>query len=118
MCCHTLEELALADRVAWLTDAGLTRFGTPDALRHELVGDYRLAARCDDEAAAHQLAAELARPGLPGRRISIDGTRCVVAGPEPLADLARTLVDRPGVRSVESGRSSLSDLLRHCAREA
>ena len=116
MCCHTAEELALVDKVAWLTPGGIARFDKPDVLRRQLVGDYRLGVQCDDEPLAQQLSAELDANGRSGWHISVDGAKLVLVGPEPLADLARVLADRPGVQTVESGRSSLSDLLRHCAK--
>lgn len=114
MSCHTVEELSLVDQVAWLTPAGIARFDRPDLLRRELVGDYRLAAQCDDEAAALALAQTLTGPE---QRVLVDGARCSLTGHQPFADLARRLADRPEVVAVEAGRSSLSDLLRHCARE-
>lgn len=125
MSCHTVEELALVDKVAWLTGAGIARYDRPDTLRRELVGDFRLAVQCEDEASAVLLAHELrcrlavepAGAAASPRRVLLDGLRCSVTGTEPMADLARALADRPAVVAVESGRSSLQDLLRHCARE-
>lgn len=117
MSCHTVEELTLVDRVAWLADSGIVRYDTPDVLRRELVGDYRLVARCDDEPGAQRLGYELGQVAARGRRISVDSVRVQVCSSDPLADLARTLVDRPGVQAVEAGRSSLADLLRYCANE-
>lgn len=118
MSCHTIEELGLVDKIAWLSNDGIARFDTPDALRHQLVGDYKLSAQCDNEAVAAQLLQELGALTAQGQQVRLDGCRVHVAGSQPLADLARTLVDWPGVLAVESGRSSLSDVLRHCAKEA
>lgn len=118
MCCHTVEELNLVHKIAWLSHAGLAHYGEREVLRHELVGDFRLTAQCDDEATARQIALELAADPVPGRRVAVEAGRLTLCGSEPLANLARTLVDRAGVQAVEAGRSSLSDVLRHCAREA
>ncbi|WP_374562582.1 ATP-binding cassette domain-containing protein [Ideonella sp.] len=117
MSCHTIEEFSLVDKVAWLKTDGLARYDAPEHLRHELVGDYRLVAQCEDEAGAARLAQSLASDVPSGARIHTDGARVQVAAAEPLADLARALVDRAGVQSVEAGRSTLVDLLRHCAKE-
>ena len=108
----------LVDRVAWLAESGIARYDTPDALRRELVGDFRLVARCEDEAGAQRLGYELGQLAPPGRRVTVDCVRVQVCSADPLSELARTLVDRPGIQAVEAGRSSLSDLLRHCASEA
>jgi ABC-2 type transport system ATP-binding protein len=116
MCCHTAEELSLANRIAWLTPAGL-RLETPDTLRRELLGEFRLIVDCEDEQATPAVAELIARDPRTAHTVSVEGRRITVAGPAQLADLARVLVDHPGVHAVDAGRSSLADLLRHCARE-
>lgn len=114
MSCHTIEEVSLVNQVAWLTTGGLARYGAPEQLRHDLVGDFRLAAHCEDERVANQLATEMPA----GARAHVEGHRVLVASSQPLADLAHTLASRAGVQSVEAGRGTLVDLLRHCAKEA
>jgi ABC-2 type transport system ATP-binding protein len=114
MSCHTIEEVSLVNQVAWLTTTGLARYGAPERLRHDLVGDFRLVAHCDDESVAKELMSTLPTSA----RIHAEGARVQVAASQSLADLAHVLASRPGVQSVEAGRSTLVDLLRHCAKEA
>ena len=115
LCCHTTEELALADRIAWLTPEGIARFEAPEALRKSLVGDYRLVVECEDEAAVRSVLDLVAHHGHPVRS-SLALTRITLASEHPVAELARALVDRADVLSVETGRTSMIDVLRHCAK--
>ena len=115
LCCHTTEELALADRIAWLTPEGIARFEAPEALRKSLVGDYRLVAECDGAAAVAAVLALVARHDHPVRS-TLAGTRITMACEHPVAELARVLVDRADVLGVETGRTSMIDVLRHCAK--
>lgn len=116
MCCHTVEELSLATHIAWLMPTGIAHYGKADELRCELVGDYFLTVQCEDENSLQWIAELIVRENLTDRPLSIEGETIFVAGPEHLGELARSLVDRPGVRAVEVGRSSLADLLRYCSR--
>ena len=117
MCCHTPEELGLSTHTAWLSRRGIVRHAPTQALRSELVGDYRLTAHCADEAAARQIADQLQQSGTLERTPEVEAQRVSIAAARPLADLARTLADHPAVLSVDVGHSQLADLLRHCSRE-
>lgn len=117
MCCHTVEELALATRIAWLVPGRLAAYDTPASLRDALVGAWRLFAACEDAATAQAIGDTL-RPHLPAAaRLVVEGAHVVLAGEHSFGDIARELMERPGVLVVEAGRSGPADLLRHCARE-
>ncbi len=117
MCCHTVEELSLATRIAWLVPGRLAAYDTPETLRDAQVGAWRLSAECEDAAIARRLAQEL-QPALDATaRLAVDGARLVLAGAHSFGEVARALMEREGVRVVEAGRSGPADLLRHCAKE-
>lgn len=116
MCCHTVEELNLTTHTAWLSRQGIVRHGETQALRRELVGEFRLSAHCRDAEGARRLAQAL-QQGLPLERPpTVEGDRLHLASARQLSDRARELVDHPDVLSVDVGHSQLADLLRHCAK--
>ncbi len=116
MSCHTVEELSLVSHVAWLGRGGIRRCAAPDALRRELVGEYRLRVHCTDDATATLLARDL-RQRAPAPCVAhVENDHLSMASDQPLAELARSIVGHPAVRGVDVGLASLGDLLRHCAR--
>lgn len=117
MCCHTVEELNLTTHTAWLSRDGIVRHGETQALRRELVGNFRLTVHCRDADASRQLADQLKVRSQLERAPVIDGDQFDIASSRQLSDIARELVDHPLVVSVDVGHSQLADLLRYCAKE-
>ncbi|KQP41144.1 hypothetical protein ASF44_30335 [Pseudorhodoferax sp. Leaf274] len=116
MCCHTSEELRLASHVAWIADGRIAHYAARDALRLQLVGDHRLSFQCESDAVARALAASLASAHPQARLASVCEGRAILFGGDDLNAAARELVAHGDVESVEFGRSTLVDLLQHCAR--
>jgi ABC-2 type transport system ATP-binding protein len=116
MCCHTVEELNLTTHTAWLSRKGIVRHGETQALRRELVGDFRLTAHCRDAGSARRIAHALQQATSLERPPTVEGDRFDLASSRQLSDRARELVDHPDVLSVDVGHSQLADLLRHCAK--
>lgn len=117
MCCHTVEELNLTTHTAWLSRQGIVRHEETQALRRELVGNFRLTAHCRDADSSRQLADMLRERGRLERPPAIDGEQIDISSSTQLSDIARELVDHPLVVSVDVGHSQLADLLRYCAKE-
>ena len=115
MACHSAEELALSDRVAWMQRGKLRMWAGADYLRQTLLGDFRLAVSFHDEEAAVRFRERVMDEVAPQFTKSENPLQLSVFGSEALVNLARGLVDDSHVDGLEFGRTSYNDLLYRCA---
>lgn len=117
MCCHTPGELDLTTHTAWLSRTGIVRHDETQALRRDLIGEFRLIVQCRSDESALRLVAELRQQAGLDATPRVDRHVVTIGSRRRHTELARALVDHPDVLNVEVGQSTLSDLLRHCAEE-
>ncbi|MDM0077526.1 ATP-binding cassette domain-containing protein [Variovorax sp. J2P1-59] len=118
MCCHTVEELALATHTAWLSREGIVRHEATEVLCRDLVGAFRLTVQCKDEQSAQDLALDLQGHFTLERAPVVEQQNLSLASSTSLAEIANALMDHPDALAVDVGRGTLADLLRHCAKGA
>ena len=116
MCCHTVEELALASHTTWLSREGIVRHQPTESLRRDLVGAFKLTVQCKDAQSARQLSMHVQCNFDVDRPPVIEQQTLSLASSTSLADLANALMSHPDALAVEVGRSHLADLLRYCAK--
>lgn len=115
MACHSAEELALSNKVAWIVRGKLRRWDSAESLRQDLIGDFRLGVSFVSEDAAAHFRAQVMSEIAPQFTQSDNPLQLAVFGSEALVNLARGLVNDSQVSGMEFGRTSYSDLLYRCA---
>lgn len=115
MACHSAEELALSDKVAWMQRGKLRMWAGAEYLRQNLLGDFRLAVTFHDEESAVHFRERVMAEAAPQFTKSDNPLQLSVFGSEALVNLARGLVDDSRLDGLEFGRTSYNDLLYRCA---
>jgi ABC-2 type transport system ATP-binding protein len=118
MACHSELELCMADTMVWLEYGTVRESGNPDALRRQLLGDFRLEISLQRQSQADALVTaigERTKPQFVQRRGNTD---IVVAGEEAVVRSVPSLVAPADIVALQYGRTTLADLLYRCAHAA
>jgi ABC-2 type transport system ATP-binding protein len=115
MACHSELELSLADTVVWMERGSIRESGNPQALRRQLLGDYRLHASFHEAQEAEAFARLIGeRASLQFVRVE-NGTEVLAGGEESVLRSAPSLVAEGRIAALQYGPTSLTDLLYRCA---
>ncbi len=115
MACHSAQELALADHVAWMHRGELVEWGQPDELRRKLLGDYRLQVSFASIQDATWFREKVVAQTRPQYIKSTEPGRLSIYGSEALMQFAHSLVESKSSTTLEFGPTTLGDLLLRCA---